>query len=210
MSGPSTIHELLQAGSDDSTAISGIDRAGLTFAGLRQLVADTAETLNGLGVGRNDRVAIVLANGPEMATAFVAVSACATTAPLNPLYTRDEYDFYLSDIDARAVIVSQGSESPAIDAATTRGIPILELRSDADRPAGTFTLDAGDWPFSGADCDAGIAWADDNALVLHTSGTTSRPKIVPLSQRNVCASARNIQQTLGLESDDGGGRCSAG
>jgi acyl-CoA synthetase (AMP-forming)/AMP-acid ligase II len=38
--------------------------------------------------------------------------------------------------------------------------------------------------------------------VLHTSGTTSRPKIVPLLHRNVCASARNIRTTLRLTPDD--------
>ena len=97
MSIPSTINELLQAGDDSNAAISGIDRPDLSYLELRELVAQTLLTLNGIGIGRNDRVAIVLPNGPEMAAAFVAVAACATTAPLNPAYTHEEYNFYLKD-----------------------------------------------------------------------------------------------------------------
>ncbi len=54
-----------------------------------------------MGIGRGDRVAIVLPNGPEMAASFVAIAAGATTAPLNPAYKRDEFDFYLADLNAR-------------------------------------------------------------------------------------------------------------
>ena len=76
-----TIIELLGAGADNDTAISIVDRPPLAYAGLRALVADSVASLRRLGIGRNDRVAIVLPNGPEMATAFVAVAAGATTAP---------------------------------------------------------------------------------------------------------------------------------
>jgi len=202
MSTPSTVHELLQVGEDGSIAISGIDRDDLTYAELRKLVAMTTETLNGLGVGRNDRVAIVLPNGPEMATAFVAIAACSTTAPLNPSYTQDEYEFYLSDLNARALLVAKGSDSPAVAAARTHNIQLLELDTQADLPAGTFTIRAADSDEHVRSESLGLAGPDDVALVLHTSGTTSRPKIVPLSHKNVCASARNIQNTLSLVPDD--------
>ncbi len=199
---PSTIHELLQAGDGGSTAISGIDRPDLTYHELRDLVTQTIATLNGFGIGRNDRVAIVLPNGPEMATAFVAIASCATTAPLNPAYTQEEYDFYLSDLNARALLVERGSDSPAIRAAKARNIQLLELEFAPDQPAGSFRIrPVGDGQHEQNE-NRGVAHPDDVALVLHTSGTTSRPKIVPLSHSNVCASATNIQNTLRLESDD--------
>ena len=141
-------------------------------------------------------------NGPEMATAFVSIACCATTAPLNPAYKNDEFDFYLSDLGAKALVVEQGSDSPAIAAARGRDICILELCIEANEPVGTFSLQPAD---TAAECQSvndGLAAPDDVALVLHTSGTTSRPKIVPLSQANVCASAANIQATLGLEAND--------
>jgi acyl-CoA synthetase (AMP-forming)/AMP-acid ligase II len=202
MSTPSTIHALLQAGDDGSTSISGIDRPDLSYAGLRDLVMQTTGILNGLGIGRNDRVAIVLPNGPEMAAAFVAVAACATTAPLNPAYTKEEYEFYLSDLNARALLVEKGSDSPAVKAAQAHNIQLLELETRADLPAGSFTMHANETGEHAQTKNPGMASPDDIALVLHTSGTTSRPKIVPLSHRNVCASAGNIRNTLRLEKSD--------
>ncbi len=202
MSTPSTIYELLQAGDGDRIAISGIDRPDLTYGALRELVARTIETLNAAGIGRNDRVAIVLPNGPEMATAFVALGSCATTAPLNPLYTREEFDFYLSDLNASALLVRKGSDSSAVEAAKAHNIQLLELETSPDLPAGSFTITTSGNDSHGRSGNPGPAGADDVALVLHTSGTTSRPKIVPLSQRNVCASAANIQKTLRLVPTD--------
>ncbi len=198
----STVHELLRTGADSSTAISGIDRQDLDYRALRTLIIQTQETLNRLGIGRNDRVAIVLPNGPEMATSFICIAACATTAPLNPSYTQDEYDFYLSDLNARALVVAKGSDSPAVQAARNHDIQILELEVQDNAPAGAFSIAANlDSRYTRNEL-TGFAEADDVALVLHTSGTTSRPKIVPLTQRNICRSAANIQHTLNLEAAD--------
>ena len=197
-----TLHELLQAGDADSVAISGIDRPHLPYAELRDLASQTAASLNTLGIGRNDRVAIVLPNGPEMATAFIAIAACATTAPLNPAYTQEEYDFYLSDLSAKALIVESGSRSPAITAAQAQDIPVLELETQTDAPAGVFRIGTASSVQTNGGTGGGMAGPDDIALVLHTSGTTSRPKIVPLSHANICTSAANIQTTLSLVPND--------
>ncbi len=202
MSNQSTIHELLEVGRDDDVAIAGLGRSALTFAGLRKQMSQTVAALNDLGIGRNDRVAIVLPNGPEMASSFVCVACGATTAPLNPAYTQDEIDFYLSDLGAKALLIQEGSKSPAIAAAQARGVRVLELCIDENEPVATFCLRPTDDETSSTSANEGLATADDAALVLHTSGTTSRPKIVPLTHANVCASARNIQQTLRLEASD--------
>ncbi|WP_374444732.1 acyl--CoA ligase [Stella sp.] len=199
MSAATNITDLLAAGRDDAPAIAAPDRPALTHAELRRLAADTVARLNRLGIGRNDPVAIVLPNGPEMATAFVAIACGATTAPLNPAYRADEFDFYLGDLAARALVVERGSQSPAIAVAQARGVPIVELVADPSGPAGAFVLEGAAMPGGGAH---GPADSDDVALVLHTSGTTSRPKMVPLRHRNVCASARNIRVALGLTAAD--------
>ena len=173
----------------------------LSYAALRALARRTVEDLNRLGVGRNDRVAIVLPNGPEMATAFACIGSGATTAPLNPGYRADELAFYLQDLRARALVVEAGAHGPAIDVARELRVPVIELVRERERGAGTFSLRPVD-ATRGAAALPGLAGPDDVALVLHTSGTTSRPKMVPLLQRNVTASARNIVDALALGPGD--------
>ena len=89
-----TVFELLKAVQDPTAvALSAPNRPNLTYEGLLDLIKRSVLFLNDLGIGRNDRVAMVLNNGPEMASAFVTFAAAATTAPLNPNYRNDEYRF---------------------------------------------------------------------------------------------------------------------
>ena len=81
-----TLKDLLARGADVAPALTAPGRSALTHGALRALIARTLATLNGLGLGRGDRIAIVLPNGPEMATCFVACASGATSAPLNPAY----------------------------------------------------------------------------------------------------------------------------
>jgi acyl-CoA synthetase (AMP-forming)/AMP-acid ligase II len=196
----STIGHLIAAGQDAAPAIGAPERTALTHQGLRQLVQRTVQDLNRMGIGRNDRVAMVLPNGPEMATAFIAIACGATTAPLNPAYRAEEFDFYLSDLNAKALVILKGMESPALAVAQARSIPIITLVPVANGGAGDFTLQADG--MQGAPAQGGMAQEDDIALVLHTSGTTSRPKIVPLAHINVTASAYHIGRTLALTPND--------
>jgi len=199
----STIWDLLAKGQDEAEAIAAPGRPALTYAGLRHHVQKTVAKLNQMGIGRNDALAIVLPNGAEMASAFVSVGAGATTAPLNPAYRAKEFEFYLSDLRAKALLVERGSSTPAIQVAQNLDIPVLELVANREEPAGRFDI----YPVQNAthvssNPQSGMAQPDDVALVLHTSGTTSRPKMVPLGQTNLCASAANIRQTLELTAED--------
>ncbi|MGH6717778.1 MAG: acyl--CoA ligase [Alphaproteobacteria bacterium] len=185
---------LLAAGADDEPALLAPGRPTLSHGRRRGLAAATAARLNDLGIGRGDVVAIVLDNGPAMATTFLAAAAAAAAAPLNPAYTADELAFYLDDLGARAVLVRAGDDGPARRVARARGIAVIELTESPADPAGLFTLGGVHAPAN----RPGPGEADDVALILHTSGTTSRPKMVPLTQRNLAASARNVVATLGL------------
>ncbi len=199
-----TVVALLDAGAPDSTALSAPGGRSLTYRALRALAAQTLAALNARGVGRNDRVAIVLDNGPEMAAAFVCISAGATAAPLNPVYRAEEFEFYLTDLKAKILVIERDKVSPAVDVAGKLDIPIVRLIATPDKGAGTFTLEFPEGLALAKADRLGPAAPDDIALVLHTSGTTSRPKIVPLAHRNVCASARHIRQTLALAAADRG------
>jgi acyl-CoA synthetase (AMP-forming)/AMP-acid ligase II len=198
----SSIAQLLEGRVETANAIGAPDGvAPLTYGKLQDLTRRTLTTLNALGIGREDRVAIVLPNGPEMAAAFVSIAACATTAPLNPGYRADEFEFYLGDLNAKALVLEAGSGSPARAVAQKLSVPILELTPERAEGAGHFSLS----PLSamgGKLGRAGLAGPDDTALVLHTSGTTSRPKLVPLLQRNVLASADHVGEALALTPQD--------
>jgi acyl-CoA synthetase (AMP-forming)/AMP-acid ligase II len=193
----STIKGLIGAGRDGDPAIGAPQRPATTYKGLRDLAQRTIASLNAMGIGRNDRVAIVLPNGPEMASAFIAIAAGATTAPLNHAYRAEEFDFYLSDLNAKALVILEGMESPALAVAAARKIPLITLVPG--EVAGDFTLHG---VKSAPAARGGYAEEDDIALVLHTSGTTSRPKIVPLTQTNITASAHHIGRTLNLTPQD--------
>ena len=198
MSYAPTIIELLNHGSDFAPALSSPGRKPLSYARLRGQVEKTAGALHALGIGRNDLVVIVLPNGPEMASAFISIAASASTAPLNPSYSEDEFEFYLSDLQPQLLVVQQGIETPALKVAERQGIKLAHLSFDSDEPAGLFELNGSLAEAS----DDGFAEHNDIALVLHTSGTTARPKIVPLSHQNVCASAENISNSLTLSPAD--------
>ena len=189
-----TIAALLAAADANGGAVAAFSRPALSYGRLRRQIDVVGGQLRTAGVGAHGRVAIVLRNGPAMASAFVCMVPWCATAPLNPAYKADEFDFCLSDLDARALVVEEDSTSPAIEAATARRIPVLRLREA--EAAGAFDL---------LDCRESAAEprpADATALILHTSGTTSRPKMVPLSQANLVASARHIAKTLRLAPGD--------
>lgn len=184
---------------DKGAIVTPGGRSPLTYRGLQQQAAEVVVGLNGLGVGRGDRVAIALANGPEMATAFLGTAAAAVAAPLNPAYTAAEFEFYLADLAARAVIVEAGADSPVRAVAKALGIAVIEMSPRRDAEAGRFDL-VGEARSPAT--KTGLAEGGEVALILHTSGTTSRPKMIPLTQANLCVSAQNVRSTLRLVPDD--------
>ncbi len=197
MSDHDDVRGVLSIGADDAPAIGAPGRRAMSFGELRRHVDAVVADLNALGIGAGDNVAIVLPNGPEMASAFVSIACAATTAPLNPAYREAEFDFYLGDLNARALVVLAGEDGPARTVATRRGVPVIELTPDEFGPAGAFRLTG-----EARGSATRAVGADDIALLLHTSGTTSRPKMVPLRHRNVVASAGHIAETLRLEPGD--------
>src|SRR5437660_3499257 len=136
-----TLAELLQRGADEAAAVGAPGgRKPLLYRDLRALAQRTVQDLNALGIGRNDRVAIVLPNGPEMAAAFACIGSGATTAPLNPTYRAEDFEFYLIDLKAKVLVVEAGVQSPSRAVAAKLGVPVLELHPDHEAGAGSFAL----------------------------------------------------------------------
>jgi oxalate---CoA ligase len=185
-----SLTELLAAGRPQRPALIVPDSAEvLTYAQVASRVEALAQRLAGLAVRRGDRVALALPNGPDLVLLLLAITALgAVVAPLNPAYTEAEFGFFLGDIEPGLLLIPASGSAAASAAATTVGTTLVGVQPDGDgppqllcdgAPAGSLrSFEHGD--------------ADDVAVVLHTSGTTSRPKQVPLRQRNLMASARTI------------------
>ncbi|MBL9171564.1 MAG: AMP-binding protein [Verrucomicrobiales bacterium] len=199
--GSGSIPELLKRNCDrlgTRPALAGESGFSLSHRDLWHRVESVGEALNRAGIGRGDCVALVMPAGPELAVAFLALASATTVAPLNPAYQEGDFTFYLEDLKASALVVSAGWDSAARRAAMALGVPVLEWQGGG----------SGDLRIAnGRDAQlatekTGLALVDDVALVLHTSGTTSRPKIVPLTHRNLTASAAHIVETLQLAESD--------
>ena len=191
-----TLNEVLGRGDKGATAIAVPGGPRLTYGQLREQVEAAADGLAQLGLGRGRRIALVLPNSVETIVLFLAAATTGTAAPLNHAYKEEEFRFYLEDTEATALVVPPGG-GEAARRALPAGAVLVEAATDA---AGRVVLESSS-PRAGSRT-ASAAGADDVALVLHTSGTTSRPKLVPLRQRNLAFSAENIARTYNLGADD--------
>lgn len=202
-----TITDLLATRADqpgDAIAVTDLHHRGLSHRRLDEVTQRIGAELRSLGVRRKDRVAIVLPNGAATATVTLAVTRIATAAPLNPGLTRSEFTFYLEDLDARLLLVAEDDRSQASAAAISLSIPVVTVAPIVEACAGEVSLRSGPGldAATPSDGDEREARADDVALVLHTSGTTAKPKIVPLAHVNLCRSAANVAAALELSTSD--------
>ena len=193
--GAKTLLDVLENGAGSHPAIVTPDGRTLTYDGLKSQISRLMGQLRSFGIQRTDRIAIVLPNGIEAIVSFLAVSGVAIAAPLNAAYKPDEFQFYLEDTDARAVITGSGAGEDAVNAAPKGAFHITVAMDEQ----GEINFSG---PASSEGAPAGAPSADDVALVLHTSGTTSRPKRVPLTHRNLTTSLRNVVDTYQLDKRD--------
>src|SRR5450759_3338160 len=91
----SCIQQVLQRHAErtpDAIAIAAPNRTPISYRLRWAHVVDIAGVLRAFGLGPGDRVALVLPDGPEMAVAFLAVSAVGPAAPLNPSCRQSEFE----------------------------------------------------------------------------------------------------------------------
>jgi oxalate---CoA ligase len=191
---PAAMAALLECGEPASPALVVPDAGQvITYAQLADWVEALARRLAGLGVRRGDRVALSLPNGPDVVLLLLAVTALgAAAAPLNPAYTEAEFGFYLSDIAPRLLLIPASGAAAASAAAAVAGTSVAAVTAADDGPPELAVAGPGGAARPASERPFESGGPDDVAVVLHTSGTTSRPKQVPLRQRNLMASTRTI------------------
>lgn len=199
-SSPATLPELLELGAKlhaEQLAVVAPERVPLTHRALYQETLRLERELLRRGISRGDCVAAVMSQGPDLLLMFLGVASFGCYAPLNPDYSEEEFRFVLEDLRARVALVEQGRWEAARRAAASLGLPVVDVYSRTGDPAGALRFEGDPLVVIGSPvaherepASSGRA-PDDLAMVLHTSGTTARPKIVALSQANICASARN-------------------
>ncbi|KAF8458913.1 hypothetical protein BGX38DRAFT_1084773 [Terfezia claveryi] len=175
----------------------------LTYSYLHDLITKFQHSLAAIGISHNDAVSISLPNTLEFIVIFLAVGAQrAIAAPLNPNYKQDEFEFYIGDLRSKLVIVPRGDvgkDSPAVRAARRFGAGVAEVWWDGQEVK-IEVKEKGKG--LGRAVEVQQAKEGDVALVLHTSGTTGRPKAVPLTHKNLTTTMYNIQATYELAPED--------
>jgi acyl-CoA synthetase (AMP-forming)/AMP-acid ligase II len=189
-------HLLPDSASAEPAIIAEMPSIAISYRSLSDQVEHLAEVLRGAGLRSGDVVALVLPNGAELLVLFLALArAGVIAAPINPAYKADELRGLLSDIEPRAIIAAVGNDVVAV-VASGLAVPIWAAFLE---PSGTVSL--GGIP-QNSRAALGAPDADDVALLLHTSGTEGRPKIVPLTHTNVLGSAQHIAAHYALTPAD--------
>ena len=190
-----TIRNMINQQNDDLIFLTSEKNGKLSYGEFKIFNEKISRQLAATNIINSDRAAIVLPNGPLMASSFLSISSYMSAAPLNPSYKQEEFEFYLDDLKPKFLLVEPNSKSLAVIAAKNLNIPVFEMKISVNQPLGTFELFDKETNYKNPN-------NYDEALVLHTSGTTSRPKIVPLSNLNIFTSAVNISKSLKLTADD--------
>jgi len=126
------VKNIFENSENDKIAISSENNSKISYRDLKIFVEDISKQLSGNGISNKDRAAIVLPNGPSMATSFLGISSYMSAAPLNPSYKSEEYEFYLKDLNPKIIIVEKNSNNPSVEVAKKLNIEICELKIHKD------------------------------------------------------------------------------
>jgi oxalate---CoA ligase len=191
-SGPFTVHDIIynRNQNPDHNAIESLGYEPLSYRELRDQITDVVKTLNGMGFDRNARIAVIIPHSPESGVVCLAVMTGFIAVPLNSQYKQEEYEHYFSQFRVSAVIVLKNDKTAAREVAARHQILVVELEPSRDI-TGTFTLSPAKSPAQ----EPVFATPVDIAILLQTSGTTAKSKIVPLSHHLICTVVQRVCRT---------------
>lgn len=193
---------------DEPFLFSTDGRRPLSFKELKAFIVDEKNDIPGMG--REDRLCLVFPTGPELAVAYLAFAVRCTVAPLNLYLRADEFDFEYDDLPCKGLVVQKADGLDAEDKAATtvavaqarkKKIQIILQLIPSPEVAGLFTIEkhAAGKPLTGEKLGPPLETVkrEHVCLVLHTSGTTKKPKIVPITHESMatggmCHAAANL------------------
>ncbi len=182
----------------DVPAIESPGCKPFTYRALREQISYVVKSLNARGLRPNDRVAVIMQNGPDAAVTILAVMAGFTVVPFSSQYKKPEYDSFFSTLGIKAVLVQKGEKTAAIAVAGAQQIPVIEV-SSSQETAGLFAL-IPEVDYGGR--EALYAIPQDIAAIKITTGTTATPKMVPVTQKRFFSGVNRLNASFDLNSRD--------
>lgn len=195
-----SIASLLEIGSQCSSGGPALllhDGSHLTHGDLQSLVVQAEADLRRLGIGRRTRVMTALPDSPLTACVLLALTRSAICAPVNPDLRRAEVEILIPELGAEVLVAHGACADEARRAAAALSLPIIEVSWE-----GTKSLHWSGPALTSGPAEASVAEPDDTALILLTSGSSARPKRVPLSHRHLTLSAARMARSLALTASD--------
>jgi acyl-CoA synthetase (AMP-forming)/AMP-acid ligase II/thioesterase domain-containing protein len=178
----------------DSKALLSPERSPLTYLGLHGLLQSFRSSLLDAGLISGQSIAMVFPNGPDFVTTVLASCGLGACAPIDPSLTRDEFEIFFARLRAPVLLTLQGFETAAVPAARSAGMRVIHLKFGPD-----YFLDSLTSEGTPALHDVRVA---DASLLLFTSATTGRSKLVPLTAANLDGQWAGIRRSLELTERD--------
>ncbi len=194
--------KIVNCDTPDSVALYSPDKKEISFGDLSTLIKSNISSLKNHGCDDSDRIAIAISDGIEMASVCLSVMYFSTCVPLNTNLTKPEYDELLTILRIGILITDKNEAHPIVKAASQLSIPIIKLVIKDPLLAGSYSFEKISGDHNKNSSNKNLRTEKDSALILLTSGSTSKPKIVPITYKNINASTNNLVKSLKLTSQD--------